>query len=95
LKTGASQNYASRPGRGLDPIYKIISVIHLVNLVNPVENPLTPYSASTSMAEPINDLTRRVIACAYSVHNTLGAGFLEKRRPSPEDTQRGQCPGSF
>ncbi len=30
------------------------------------------------MAESIDDLTHRVIACAYTVHNTLGAGFLEK-----------------
>jgi len=26
----------------------------------------------------INELTELVIGCAYSVHNTLGAGFLEK-----------------
>jgi len=26
----------------------------------------------------INDLTGKVIACAYQVHNDLGAGFLEK-----------------
>jgi GxxExxY protein len=26
----------------------------------------------------INNLTRRVIGCAYTVHNTLGFGFLEK-----------------
>ena len=26
----------------------------------------------------INDLTYRVIGCAYKVHNTLGPGFLEK-----------------
>ena len=27
----------------------------------------------------INDeLTKRIIACAYKVHNTLGSGFLEK-----------------
>ena len=26
----------------------------------------------------INDLTYRVIGCAYKVHNVLGAGFLEK-----------------
>ena len=26
----------------------------------------------------INDLTRRVIGCAYKVHNVLGPGFLEK-----------------
>ena len=27
---------------------------------------------------PINDLTEKVIGCAYAVSNTLGAGFLEK-----------------
>jgi GxxExxY protein len=26
----------------------------------------------------INDLTHKVIGCAFKVHNTLGAGFLEK-----------------
>jgi GxxExxY protein len=26
----------------------------------------------------INDLTRKVIGCAYKVHNVLGPGFLEK-----------------
>jgi len=26
----------------------------------------------------INDLTYKVIGCAYKVHNTLGPGFLEK-----------------
>ncbi len=26
----------------------------------------------------IDDLTRIIIGCAYKVHNTLGAGFLEK-----------------
>jgi GxxExxY protein len=26
----------------------------------------------------INDLTRKVIGCAYTVHNILGPGFLEK-----------------
>jgi GxxExxY protein len=26
----------------------------------------------------INALTERIIGCAYEVHNTLGAGFLEK-----------------
>ena len=25
-----------------------------------------------------DDLTRKIIACAYKVHNTLGGGFLEK-----------------
>lgn len=25
-----------------------------------------------------DDLTKRIIACAYKVHNTLGSGFLEK-----------------
>ncbi len=25
-----------------------------------------------------DDLTRRIIGCAYTVHNTLGPGFLEK-----------------
>ncbi|WP_054694993.1 GxxExxY protein [Syntrophomonas palmitatica] len=24
------------------------------------------------------DMTKKIIACAYKVHNTLGAGFLEK-----------------
>lgn len=28
--------------------------------------------------ERLNDLSRRVIGCAFSVLNTLGAGFLEK-----------------
>jgi GxxExxY protein len=37
-----------------------------------------PHSESVSMAESIDDLTHRVIACAFTVHNTLGAGFLEK-----------------
>lgn len=26
----------------------------------------------------INDLTHKVIGCAYKVHNILGPGFLEK-----------------
>ena len=26
----------------------------------------------------INELTEKVIGCAYAVHNALGAGFLEK-----------------
>lgn len=26
----------------------------------------------------INDLTHKVIVCAYKVHNTLGSGFLER-----------------
>lgn len=26
----------------------------------------------------INDLTHKVIGCAYKVHNVLGPGFLEK-----------------
>jgi GxxExxY protein len=26
----------------------------------------------------INDLTHKIIGCAYKVHNTLGPGFLEK-----------------
>jgi GxxExxY protein len=26
----------------------------------------------------INELTEKIIGCAYAVHNTLGAGFLEK-----------------
>ena len=26
----------------------------------------------------VNTLTERIIGCAYRVHNTLGAGFLEK-----------------
>jgi len=26
----------------------------------------------------INDLTQKVIGCAYKVHNVLGPGFLEK-----------------
>jgi GxxExxY protein len=26
----------------------------------------------------INDLTHKVIGCAYKVHNTLGSGFLER-----------------
>ena len=30
------------------------------------------------MALPDGELTERIIACAYRVHNTLGAGFLEK-----------------
>jgi GxxExxY protein len=25
-----------------------------------------------------DDITRRIIGCAYTVHNTLGPGFLEK-----------------
>ncbi|MFN3166613.1 MAG: GxxExxY protein [Phycisphaeraceae bacterium] len=29
-------------------------------------------------ALPVNDLTERVIGCAFAVSNTLGAGFLEK-----------------
>lgn len=29
------------------------------------------------MALPDADLTERIIACAYRVHNALGAGFLE------------------
>ncbi len=27
---------------------------------------------------PNRDLTEKIIGCAYSVHNTLGAGFLER-----------------
>lgn len=30
------------------------------------------------MSLPDEALTKRVIGCAYQVHNTLGAGFLEK-----------------
>ena len=30
------------------------------------------------MEIPDRKLTERVIGCAYSVHNALGAGFLEK-----------------
>jgi GxxExxY protein len=30
------------------------------------------------LALPDGELTERIIACAYRVHNTLGAGFLEK-----------------
>lgn len=30
------------------------------------------------MALPDAELTERIIACAYRVHNTLEAGFLEK-----------------
>ena len=30
------------------------------------------------MILPDSELTEQVIACAYRVHNTLGAGFLEK-----------------
>ena len=26
----------------------------------------------------INDLTHKIIGCAYKVHNTLGSGFLER-----------------
>jgi hypothetical protein len=26
----------------------------------------------------VNDLTEKIIGCAYAVSNTLGAGFLEK-----------------
>ena len=29
-------------------------------------------------AEELNSITERVIGCAYTVSNTLGAGFLEK-----------------
>jgi GxxExxY protein len=29
-------------------------------------------------ADELNDLSRRVIGCAFAVLNTLGAGFLEK-----------------
>lgn len=29
-------------------------------------------------AENLNELTRRIIGCAYTVSNDLGAGFLEK-----------------
>ena len=27
-----------------------------------------------------DDLTEKIIGCAYKVHNTLGPGFLEKAR---------------
>lgn len=30
------------------------------------------------MAEVNDDLTEKIIACAYQVSNTLGCGFLEK-----------------
>jgi GxxExxY protein len=30
------------------------------------------------MEIPDRDLTEKIIGCAYSVHNALGAGFLEK-----------------
>ena len=30
------------------------------------------------MEIPDRDLTEKIIGCAYSVHNVLGAGFLEK-----------------
>ena len=30
------------------------------------------------MGLPNQELTRKIIACAYTVHNALGAGFLEK-----------------
>ena len=33
---------------------------------------------SLEMEIPDRDLTEKVIGCAYSVHNVLGAGFLEK-----------------
>ena len=29
-------------------------------------------------SDRLNDLSRRVIGCAFTVLNTLGAGFLEK-----------------
>ncbi len=32
----------------------------------------------TGDAEALNELTRRIIGCAYTVSNDLGAGFLEK-----------------
>ncbi len=31
-----------------------------------------------SDAERLNEVTKRIIGCAYSVSNALGAGFLEK-----------------
>ncbi len=30
------------------------------------------------MGLPDQELTQKIIACAYAVHNALGAGFLEK-----------------
>lgn len=26
------------------------------------------------------DITKKIIGCAYAVHNTLGVGFLENRK---------------
>jgi len=44
-----------------------------VNQVNPVK-----YSAPTEDEMTIDELTEKIIGCAYQVHNTLGSGFLEK-----------------
>ena len=33
---------------------------------------------SNSLPTEVNEITRRVIGCAYTVSNTLGCGFLEK-----------------
>src|SRR5215213_10020035 len=47
-----------------------------VNLVNPVI--LSKHLYLTEDATEINDLTHKVIGCAYKVHNVLGPGFLER-----------------
>src|SRR6266851_5521941 len=46
-----------------------------VNSVNPVKG-ISLFSRRIKMKN--DDLTQKVIGCAYKVHNTLGPGFLEK-----------------
>jgi GxxExxY protein len=45
----------------------------LVNYVNPVK-----HFGFLNMTMNADDLTQKIIGCAYKVHNTLGPGFLEK-----------------
>jgi hypothetical protein len=52
----------------------MLLIFHPVNLVNPAI--LSIFFIIFFMLH--QELTKTIIGCAYTVHNTLGAGFLEK-----------------